>query len=74
MQRLYYNFALPKTSDVVLEVYNMLGQKVATLARKRYSAGFHEVVFNGSGLSSGIYLLYFKAGDYTQVRKMILMK
>jgi len=70
----HIRFGLPKAADVLLEVYNTLGQKIATLAKARFSAGYHEVTFEAGDLPSGIYLLYFKADDYTQTRKMILMK
>jgi len=70
----HIRFGLPKAADVLLEVYNTLGQKIATLAKARFSAGYHEVTFEAGNLPSGIYLLYFKANDYMQTRKMILMK
>lgn len=68
------NFSLPATSDVTLEVYNILGQRVATLASGLYSAGLHTVSFDASTMASGTYLYRMDAGEFVQVRKMMLIK
>jgi len=57
-----------------LKVYNSLGQEVAELAGREYSAGQHSVTFNASNLASGIYFYAMKAGDFSMVQKMILQK
>ena len=51
-----------------------MGREVATLVNEEKPAGKYEVEFNGSGLSSGIYFYKIQAGNYTSVKKMILMK
>ncbi len=69
------NFALPVKSNVRLSVYNTLGEKVATLVNGELPAGNHSVNFDGSRLSSGVYIYSLKAGNnYTAIKKMILMK
>jgi hypothetical protein len=59
---------------VELSIYNILGQKVATLLDKSMPAGHHEVEFNGQNLSSGVYLYRIKAGSWQDVKKMLLLK
>jgi hypothetical protein len=67
-------FVLPKKELVTLEVFNTLGQKVETLLNQNMKSGNHEVEFNGSRLSSGIYYYRIEAGKFYQVKKMILLK
>jgi len=67
-------FALPEDANVVLEVYNMTGQLVATLTNKAFKAGQHTVRFDASRLSSGVYLYRLQAGKFTASQKMTLIK
>ncbi len=67
-------FAIPKTSDVNLTVYNILGQRIETLLNKEVSAGTYNVMFDASGLSGGIYFYTIKAGNYLVTKKMILLR
>ena len=72
-------FDLPRTVKVKLEIYNILGQRVATLLNKPLPAGHHRVQWNGRNaegvpVSSGIYILHFKAGKFVKNRRMILLK
>jgi len=62
------------TQNVKLIVYNMLGQEVATLLNKLQKAGNYEVSFDASNLSSGIYYYQLVSGNFTIVKKMILLK
>ncbi|GAB5409841.1 MAG: hypothetical protein BalsKO_22060 [Balneolaceae bacterium] len=68
------NFTLPVASNVQLTVFNLLGQKVATLVSERRNAGNHSVRFDARSLSSGIYFYQLQAGDLTLQRKMTLIK
>jgi hypothetical protein len=68
------SWQLAVSSDVELGVYNLLGQKVATLVSEKMPAGYHEVEFNGQNLSSGIYLYRIQAGEWQDVKKMIFLK
>lgn len=67
-------FALPKTADVTLTIYNMLGQKVNTLINEKMTSGFHVVPFDASNLSSGMYIYRIQAGSFTSTKKMLLIK
>ena len=68
------NFALPKNSKVKLSVYNVLGQEVAVVLNQNVNAGNHEIKFNGSKLSSGLYFYKLVAGEYVSIKKMMLIK
>ncbi|GMU87339.1 MAG: hypothetical protein AMXMBFR48_25800 [Ignavibacteriales bacterium] len=68
------SFSLPEASDVVLKVYNSLGQEVAELANTDFSAGQHSITFNGSQLSSGIYFYSLIANNQIITKKMTLIK
>jgi subtilisin-like proprotein convertase family protein len=61
-------------SRVKLEVYDLLGRKVATLADGRFAPGVHAFSFDGTNLASGVYFYRLEAGAHTAVRKMILEK
>ncbi len=72
-------FGLPVDSRVTLQVYNMIGQVVATLADGNYSAGTHNVNFDASGLTSGMYIYNIKALGIdgkvmNATKKMLMMK
>lgn len=67
-------FTIPEKTQVKLEVYNLIGQKVAELVNGELNAGEYNITFNASGLSSGIYLYKLQAGNFSSVKKMILMK
>ena len=55
-------------------VFNTLGQQVALLVQAEQDPGYHEVKFDASGLSSGVYLYRMQAGDFVQVRKLLLVR
>lgn len=67
-------FSVPQQSDVKLEVFNILGQKVATLVNQRLAAGTYSQPFNAINLSSGVYFYRLQAGDFTKTMKMMLVK
>ena len=68
------NFTLARSTFVELKVFNVLGNEVATLVNNIVSAGKHQVTFDASTLPSGVYLYTIKSGDFTETKKMILMK
>ena len=67
-------YSLAKAAKVDLSIYNVLGQKIATLVNSRQSAGIQQVVFDASKLSTGVYFYRIQADDFVQVKKMLLMK
>ena len=68
------SFTLGKGDITSLVVYNVLGQKVATLFSGYAPAGTHEVTFDARALSSGVYFYRLESGSFSAVRKMMLLK
>ncbi len=68
------SYALPKTGNVTLKVYDILGREVATLVNEVKQAGIYTVDFNASNLASGVYFYRILSGDFTAVKKMVLVK
>ena len=68
------NFSLPVEGFVTLDVYNSIGQKVATLVNETKTAGTYAVNFNASDLTSGIYFYKISSGNFSETKKMILLK
>jgi hypothetical protein len=67
-------FAVPEAGLVTMKVYNLLGQEVTTLVNEYKNAGTYNVDFNAVNLSSGVYFYQINAGNYSDTKKMILMK
>ncbi len=67
-------FALPKSGEVNLVVYDILGRVVKELVSGVFEAGNHKVNFNATNLASGIYFYKLKAGDFVSVKKLTLLK
>ncbi len=67
-------YGLSHTSIVRLSVFNTVGQQVAVLQNGEQKAGYHEVILNGDGLSSGVYFYRIQAGEFVQTRKLLLLR
>ncbi len=68
-------FAVPEKVKVTVQVYTILGELVQILVNDiEYSSGRYEVMFDGSRLSSGVYIYRLQAGSYVSSKKMMLMK
>jgi len=67
-------YELPENALVTLEVFDMLGRRVATLVNEAQASGQHQAAFDATGLSSGLYLYRLQAGEFSQTRKMLLVK
>ena len=72
-------FSLPsnvksETSNVKLDVYDILGKEIATLVDEQLPPGSYEVTFDGSDYASGVYFYKLKAGDYSNTKRMLLVK
>jgi len=67
-------FTLTEPSEVKLDVFSVSGKNVGCIARGRFAAGLHRVMFNGSSLSSGVYLYRISTEQGTSLRKMLLVK
>jgi hypothetical protein len=67
-------YGIPQGGLVTLKVYNVIGQEVATLINKQQNAGIYSVNFDASKLSSGMYLYRITSGNFSQVKRMMLIK
>ncbi len=72
-------YQLPKASEVELQIFNILGQRVKTLVKGKVQTGYYETVWDGRNdlgqqAASGIYIYRFKAADYQKTLKLILLK
>ena len=68
------NYSIPYRSQIVLAVYNSLGQLITTLVNEEKPEGNYSVTFNGANFPSGIYFYRLQAGGYSSTKKFILMK
>ena len=68
------SFALPKAGNVSLKVYNAIGEEVAELVNREMNAGVQSINFDASHLSSGLYFYRISAGNFVNVKKMMLLK
>ena len=68
------NYQLPEEGFVTMSIYNMVGQKVATLVNGNMTAGYHSVVWNAAAMPSGVYLYHLEAGAFSETRRMVLLK
>jgi hypothetical protein len=67
-------YAIPQNGFVSLKVFDLLGREVCSLVNEYKEAGYYNTIFNGSNLSSGMYFYKLTCGNYTEVKKMILIK
>jgi Secretion system C-terminal sorting domain len=67
-------YGLPSESHVTLTVYNTLGQKVTELVNGEMHAGYHEVRFDGTNLTSGVYFYRLQAGNFVATKKLLFLR
>jgi len=67
-------FGMKHSGDVTIDVYNILGQNVATVWKGYKPAGYHKVQFNAENLATGMYLYRMQTRDFIEIRKMIILK
>ena len=67
-------YGIPKATKVTLSVYNITGQRVATLVSEYQKAGYYKVMWDGSRFATGIYLYRLKAGRFVETKRMLLLK
>jgi len=67
-------FEVSQKTYLQLEVFNLIGKKITTLQKGYFEPGLHKTIWNGQNYPSGVYLIRMKTGDYSQLRKVILMK
>jgi hypothetical protein len=67
-------YSIPQSSNVVIKVFDILGNEIETLVNEEKPAGTYEITWNATNLPSGVYFYQLKAGDFVQTNKMILLK
>ena len=77
--RTLIKYRLPKSSNVHIVICNLLGQEVRTLVNQKQHSGTHTIIWDGrdrfgSEVRSGVYFYKIQAPDYTEIRKMILLR
>jgi len=68
------SYSIPKSGLVTLKVYDVIGKEVASLINEVKTSGSYEYQFNGSGLSSGVYFYRLESGNFSDIKKMFLLK
>lgn len=68
------SYTIPKTCLVSIKIYNMLGKEISTLVNEEKPAGNYVVQFDGSKVASGIYFYRMQSGNFTEVKKLVLIK
>jgi hypothetical protein len=67
-------FSIPKNSQTSLKIFDVLGREVRTLVNEKLSAGSYNVSINASDLTSGVYFYSLRSGNFTETKKMMLLK
>ena len=67
-------YSLPEPSDVIIEIFDILGRRVQTLLNEHRQAGIHNITFDASELASGMYFYKLQAGKWVGSRRMVLLK
>jgi len=67
-------YSLPASGQVSLAIYDVLGREVAALVDARQESGYYETEWDATGFSSGVYFYRIHAGDYVDMKKLVLMK
>jgi hypothetical protein len=67
-------YVISEKTNVKVTIMNALGEEIALLANETQDQGFHQLEFNGTNLPSGIYFYSLQAGNFTETKKMMLMK
>jgi hypothetical protein len=67
-------FALPVKTNLIISVYNLLGEKVAEIFKGELESGYHEVEFNAINIPSGVYFYRFESEQFNSVKKMVILK
>jgi len=68
------NYTLPLTTDVTLKIYDLLGREISTLVSERKPAGEYTVSWDAENVPSGVYFYRLTAGEFTQTKKMMVIK
>lgn len=72
--RVTIQYALPIQSQVTIEIYDLLGRRIETIVNGMKQAGYHQVSWNAENNSTGVYFYRINAGDFTDTKKLVLLK
>ena len=67
-------YALPVSGNINLSIYNSLGEKVETLTNQFLEAGYHKIEWRANNYSSGVYYYRIESENFSDVKKMLLLK
>src|ERR1035437_5719518 len=67
-------YSIPTSSNVLINVYNVIGERIKTLVNQYQEAGSYKINFNAVGLSNGIYFYKIQSGNFAAIKKMLLLK
>jgi hypothetical protein len=67
-------FNLPEASDIIIDIYNIAGQKIEAITDDLQPAGYHQIIWDASSVASGVYFARLKAADYSATARMVLLK
>jgi hypothetical protein len=67
-------YSIPASSNVVINVYNVIGELIKTLVNQYQEAGIYKVNFDARDLSNGIYFYKIQSGNFVEIKKMLLLK
>ncbi|MDR3625632.1 MAG: T9SS type A sorting domain-containing protein [Ignavibacteriaceae bacterium] len=67
-------YSIPTSSNVIVTVFNMLGELIKTLVNENQEAGIYKVNFDAGSLSNGVYFYKIQAGNFASTKKMLLLK
>jgi hypothetical protein len=68
------NFSIPNKANVSLKVFDLLGSQIAELVNVEMETGSYNIEFNAANLPSGIYFYKIQSGNFSETRKMVLLK
>ncbi|MFZ1290817.1 MAG: T9SS type A sorting domain-containing protein [Melioribacteraceae bacterium] len=68
------SYSLPKNSNVTVKIYNILGSEITTLVNEKQNSGNYEITFNATNLASGVYFYSLHTENFTQTKKMVLLR
>ncbi len=68
------HYSIPLAATVTLKIYDTNGKEISSLVNETQQSGDHSVEWNGDGITSGVYMYRITAGNYTETKKMVLLK
>lgn len=67
-------YAIPQTGFVNISIYDILGEEIRVLVNEEKTPGNYEIIFDGKDLASGVYFYKIRTGEFSQIKKMVLMR